>query len=261
MKEALKCKFPTWYKDIDKEKYYMVLSNDFDSYLSCIVLKNVFGLEIGGYFSLKYGLYLNPERTKGKEPIYVDLSITKGKCFDNHMTFITNNECINPNIIIPKNQYYKKYNGSTLAFLVSLYDRDLSKYTLKELITLIVIDGWDAGYYKYNGKYRNVTLGWMKIFEEDKYLLPILSEHDDRKYFFNFIDSLKLNKKIIIKDNHLYCDRKVKLPLCEFQLAYKTERKFLSKCTVEDLYKENPDSIITTAETFNGQYSICRKVV
>ena len=258
MKEELKCKLPKWYKSINSDNYYLVLSNDFDSYYSCVILHQLFGVQIGGYFSLNDGLYLNPERVKGKEPIYVDLSITHGKCFDNHMTFIKNPECINPNIIAK--DYYHKYNGSTLSFLIALYERDLSKYSQKQLNAMIVIDGWDAGYYKYNGKFRDVMINWMKLFEVDKYLLPILQKHEDRQYFFDFINQYHLNEKIIMQENHLHCNVKTHIPTCEFELVYKTTRSFMSKFEVENIYSTNADSIITTAETFRNQYSICRKV-
>lgn len=257
MNKQLLDKFPTWYRDIDKNKNYLVLSNDFDSYYSCVILHQLFGVQIGGYFSLNDGLYLNPERSKGKEPIYVDLSITNGKCFDNHMTFIKNPECINPNILKP--DYYHKYNGSTLSFLCALYGRDLSTYSEKQLNTMIAIDGWFAGYYKYNGRFRNVTMNWMKLFEVDKYLLPILEQHDTQ-YFYDCINHYHINEKIIMQENHLYCNVKTHIPTCEFELAYKVKRDNFSRYTVENIYSNNADSIITTAETFRNQYSICRKV-
>jgi hypothetical protein len=223
-------------------------------------LRNIFGLQIGGYFSLQDGLYLNPERSKGKEPIYVDLSITKGKCFDNHYTFIENPESINPNKLKSMaTDYYHKYNGSTLSFLIALYGRDLSKYSQKQLTAMIVIDGWDAGYYKYNGKFRDVMINWTKLFELDEYLLPILQEHKDRQYFFDFIDHYHLNEKIIMQNNHLHCNVKTHIPTYEFELAYKVKRDNFSRYTVENIYTNNADSIITTAETFKNQYSICRK--
>ena len=262
MKEELKCKLPKWYKDINADDNFMVLSDDFDSYYSCKILNQLFGLQIGGYFSLNNGLYLNPERTKGKEPIYVDLSITKGKCFDNHYTFIENPESINPNKLKSMaTDYYHKYNGSTLSFLIALYGRDLSKYKDKQLMAMIVIDGWDAGWYKYNGKFRDILINWMKLFEADKYLLPILQEHEDRQYFFDFIDRYHLSEKIIMQGNHLYCNVKTHIPTCEFELVYKVKRNNASRFATEKIYEQNPDSIITTAETYRNQYSICRKVV
>mgnify|MGYP000866489513 FL=1 len=258
MKEELKCKLPKWYKSINSDNYYLVLSNDLDSYFSCLLLNKLTGIQIGGYFSLNDGLYLNSKYSKEKEPIYVDLSITHGKCFDNHLTIIKNSECINPNIITQ--DYYQKYNGSTLSFLCSLYDRDLSKYSDKQLNIMIAIDGWFAGYYKYNGKFRDTTIQWMKLFEVDKYLIPLLETHD-AEFFYHFIDGYQLNSKIIIKNNHLYCSKKIYIPTCEFELVQKTSRSNLSKNQVENIYNTDSNSIITAAETFRNQYSICRKVV
>ena len=259
MKEELKCKLPTWYKGIGKDKYYMVLSNDFDSYYSCKILNQLFGLQIGGYFDLNNGLYINPERAAGKEPICVDLSITKGKCFDNHMTFITNPECINPNIIAT--DYYHKYNGGTLPFLISLYERDLSKYSQKQLNAMITIDAWDAGYYKNDGQYRDAAIDWMQKLEADKYLLPIFQAHKDRKYFNDFRNYFHLNDHIVMSDNHLYCSGRnlAKIKAVEFELAYKVKRSNASGYAAEKIYEQNPNSIITAAETFKNQYSICRK--
>ena len=134
----------------------MVLSNDYDSYYSCCLLRNKFGLEIGGFYSLQDGLYLNAEHTKNKEPIFVDLSVTRCKTFDNHFTFINNPESINPNIIT--DVYYRKYNGGTLPLLCSLYNRDLSKYSEKALTILLCIDGWYIGYYNKGGRYKDVNI-------------------------------------------------------------------------------------------------------
>ena len=257
MKEELLNKFPTWYKDINADDNFMVLSNDMDSYYSCVILHQLFGLQIGGYFSLYDGLYLNKERSQGKEPIYVDLSITKGKCFDNHMTFIKNPECINPNII-NHSGYYHKYNGSTFAFLIALYERDVSKYTDNQLKKMITIDGWDAGYYAHNGDFRNVMINWMKLFEVDKYLLPILQEHETRQYLSDFFKQHHLGENIIMRDNHLYCNVKTHIPTCEFELVYKVKRSNLIRYQVENIYEQNPDSIITSAEPFRNRYSICQ---
>lgn len=94
----LMCELPKWWKHINKDDYYLVLSDDADSLLSCKFLKNKFGLEIGGFYSFEKGLFLNKERTRDgwKVPIYVDLSISRSQfCFDN----------------------------STLTLLVALYDK------------------------------------------------------------------------------------------------------------------------------------------
>ena len=252
MNKQLLDKFPTWYKDIDKDKYYMVLSNDFDSYFSCKLLHNLFGITIGGYFDLNRGLYLNPERSKGKEPIYIDLSITKGKSFDNHYTFFKNPESINPNIIC--DTYYKKFNGSTLALLCSFYNRNLSKYSQQSLTALLCIDGWYIGYYNKGGRYKDVNIYWYKMFDMDKYLLPVLQEHDNQ-YFIDFISHNNLDAKITIANNHLHCNVKCGLPQYEFELVQPVKKEFLYEYQIE----EHDDSILTAAECYKHQYSICRK--
>lgn len=256
MNQTLLNKFPTWYKDISADKYYMVLSNDFDSYYSCKLLKKLFGLTIGGFYSLDSGLYLNPQRAEGKEPIFIDLSVTKCKTFDNHFTLIKNPESINPNIIT--NLYYKKYNGSTLALLCSLFNRDLSKYNEESLTALLCIDGWYIGYYNKGGRYKDINIFWYQMLEMDKYLLPILQSHDNQ-YFIDFTKERGLNEPITIKNNYLHCNANIKLPTYEFELVQPVKRENMYTGELRTLYNNNPDAVITAAECYKDRYSICRK--
>ena len=258
MKQQLINKFPTWYEDLTPEKNYLVLSNDYDSYYSCCLLRNKFALEIGGFYSLKDGLYLNAEHTEGKEPVFVDLSVTRCKTFDNHFTFINNPESINPNIIT--DVYYKKYNGGTLPLLCSLYNRDLSKYSEKALTILLCIDGWYMGYYNKGGRYKDVNIYWLKMFDMEKYLLPILESHDEQ-YFTDFIKEHKLKTTIAMENNHLHCDTNINIPDYEFELVQPVTRQNMSDFDLRLLYKLNPDDIITSAACYKDSYSICRKAV
>ena len=61
IKQDLLNKFPEWYKDLNKEDYYLVLTDDSDSLFSCKRLNTLFGLEIGGFYDFKSGLWLNEE--------------------------------------------------------------------------------------------------------------------------------------------------------------------------------------------------------
>ncbi len=256
MNQALLSKFPEWYKDISADKYYMVLSNDFDSYYSCKLLKKLYGLTIGGFYSLNSGLYLNPKRVEGKEPIFMDLSVTRGKTFDNHFTFIKNPESINPNVIT--DIYYKKYNGSTLALLCSLFKRDLSQYNEESLTALLCIDGWYIGYYNKGGKYKDINIYWYEMLEMDKYLLPILQAHDSQ-YFIDFTNEYRLNEPITINDNYLHCNLDIGLPTYEFELVQPVTRENMYSSELRMLHNKNPNSIITAAECYKDRYSICRK--
>lgn len=254
MNDSLKNRFPDWYKDLNKEKDYLVMSDDYDSYFSCRVLMELFDLEIGGYFSFSSGLWLNKERTEGKQPIYVDLSIAKGRTFDNHRTFIKNPQAINPNMNI--STYSDKYNGSTLALICSLYDYEITDN--KRLTTLLCIDGWYRGYYNENGAYRHVNVKWYKAFGMEDKLLPILEEND-QDYFTDYIEKYNINAKITMTNNKLHCDTNIPLPDCSYKLALPVRRYTTNKEQVQSIYEEDPDCIITSAETFKNRYCYSRK--
>lgn len=141
-----------WYSNIDKDKYYTVLTDDIDSYLSCLFLKKKFGLEVGGFYDFE-SLYVNSELTKGKEPIYVDCDVVKGLAFGNHVTGIKNKDCYNLNNTITEENYTDKFAGSTFMTLLSLYDVDLSKVPVDYLIFFLTVDVWFKQYYCFRDKW------------------------------------------------------------------------------------------------------------
>ena len=67
-------KLPEWWKYINSDDYYLVMTDDCDSLFSCERLHTVFGLEIGGFYSFEKGRYENDIITGigWKTPIYVD---------------------------------------------------------------------------------------------------------------------------------------------------------------------------------------------
>lgn len=254
MKNSLKEKFPRWFEDLDPNKHYLVMSDDYDSYFSCRVLMELFNLEIGGFFQFYSGLWLNSERTDNKQPIYVDLSIAKGMTFDNHRTFIKNPLAINPNLEV--SSYSEKYNGSTLALICSLYDYDIAD--TKRLTTLLCIDGWYRGYYNANGAFRHVNVDWYEKFGMEDKLLPILKEND-QDYFTDHIEKYNINAKISMTNNKLHCDTNIPLPDCSYKLALPVRRYTTNKEQVQSIYEEDPDCIITSAETYKNRYCYSRK--
>ena len=253
IKQSIKDKFPTWYKDLDKDKYYLVLTNDFDSYYSCKFLMERFNLDIGGFYDFETGLWLNAERTSGKQPIYVDLCIANEKTFDNHYTFIHNPNAINPNQAITT--YNQKYNGSTLALICALYDRNLAELSETTLTALIAIDSWHYGYYNKGGKYRDVNLFWYKALGMSEYLLPILEKHD-MQYFVDFISEYRLKEPIIMDDGFLFCAAGITLPEYKFVLTNPVKKMFVLKERLQLMYRDNPESIVTSAETYSNHYSV-----
>jgi len=189
--DIVKKHFGDWYKDIDKEKYYLVLTNDIDSYLSCLYLKKKFGVQIGGFYDFK-ALYINSEISKGKDPIYVDGDTVNGYAFGNHVTGIRNKDCVNLNCKINTSNYNMKYAGSTLLTLYSLYNEDLRKHPKYQIQLLLTIDVWFKQYFCYRDKWDF----WVKMMGME-YLTDIISEYDIDDYYSSLIE-MGLNAKIEI---------------------------------------------------------------
>lgn len=253
IKNSLIEEFPTWYKDIDPDKHYLVMTNDFDSYYSCKYLNKRFKLKVGGYYEFESGLWLNAERTEGKQPIYVDLSISEGMTFDNHFTFIKNPLAINPNV--GTSVYNRKYNGSTLALIYALYDRDLDELDENALTALLCIDSWHYGYYNKGGTYRDINLRWYDALGMSENLLPILEQHD-MSYFTDFISRFNLKESIRIKNGYLHWDVTPPLPVCQFELVQSVKKQFTSKLLAQSIYNKEPNSILVSAETYKDEYVI-----
>lgn len=169
MISTIKKSFGDWYKYIDKSKYYTVLTDDIDSYLSCLFLKKKFGIEIGGFYDFK-SLYVNSEEVEGKQPIYIDGDVTTGYAFGNHVTAIHNPDCINLNKDITSKTYSEKFAGSTFMTLLSLYDYDLTRCNEDKIFFYLMIDVWFKQYFKYRSKWDK----WVNIMEME-YLNDIIS--------------------------------------------------------------------------------------
>lgn len=186
---------PQWWKTIDKEKDFLILTNDIDSYLSCLYLKKKFGVEIGGFYDFK-NVYINDEVIKGKSPIYVDADVVKKKAFGNHPTSIKNKDSVNLNCNINESNYFKKYAGSTLFMLFSLYEEDLTKIN-KELVKLLLtVDGWLTQYNKYKQQWSY----WVEIMEME-YLNDIL-ENIDVSSYYSMTKKYNMTAPISIKDDY-----------------------------------------------------------
>lgn len=246
--------FPDWWKRLEPEKYYLVCTDDADSLFSCQRLNSLFGLEIGGFYDFKSGLYTNELYTDFgmKTPVFVDLSICQNYlCFDNHRTFIENPNAINPNKI--QREYKDKYNFSTLTLLAGLYG-GIEEMSDEQKLCLIAIDGGYIGYYKDGGRWKNVNIYWLKKLGLDGYLLPILEEHD-MQFFIDFISDYGLREKIFInEDGYLESAGTFNLPEYSFDLEQKVINHVgVSLLEMTNRYKAN-EPILVSAETYKGKY-------
>lgn len=256
MKQELLNHFSGWWLDfaLHPEDYYLVLSDDMDSYYSCRYLNKRFGAEIGGFYAFGKGLYLTDKaKIQERKLVYVDCSVVRDgvMCFDNHRTIFNNHMTINPNLIIDRaddKNYFRKYCGSTLMLLYSLYHGELSEL---EKETLIAIDGFYIGWYKDNGAFRNINQYWLDVLELDD-LTPIL-EKRNMQYFQDLIGKYQLNEKIYIDKNKLFTFADI-LPHDRFTLVMPTEMKRISKEDIK-MITVSDRSVFTAAETFDCSYS------
>lgn len=256
MKQELLNHFSGWWLDfaLHSEDYYLVLSDDMDSFYSCRYLSKRFGAEIGGFYAFGQGLYLTEKaKISGKTPVYVDCAVVRDgvRCFDNHRTLFTNHMAINPNFLTDRQDeknYYRKYCGSTLMLLYSLYHGELSELE-KEF--LIAIDGFYIGWYKENGAFRAVNQYWLDVLELTEDLTPVLKKRN-MQYFIDLIEKYQLNEKIYINRNKLFTFADI-LPHDSFSLVLPTEMKDVKKNDIRNITVSDR-TIFTAAETFDGSY-------
>lgn len=167
MKEIYRQKLLKGNEWIDStNEYGLILTDDLDSLLSCAILKYVKGWNIEQTYIFKANKpiakskdsqlydYLGTIKDATHEAIGVDLALTTGKCFDNHLTQFSYDEKINPESInlnriqnIYRQNYSKKYNLPTVLLLWSLYDLPKENLTDELMMLLIAIDGSYEGFF------------------------------------------------------------------------------------------------------------------
>ena len=256
MKTELMNHFSGWCLDFAShpENYYLVLSDDMDSFYSCKYLKKRFNAEIGGYYAFGKGLFLTEKAKKeNRNLIYVDCSVVRDgvMCFDNHRTLFTNHMAINPNMITDRassDNYFKKYCGSTLMLLYALYHGELSDL---EKDFVIAIDGFYIGWYRENGRFRNVNQYWLDMLDLSESLTPVLEKHD-MQYYIDLIAKYQLKEKIFIKKNKLFTFADI-LPDDLFFMEMPTLMKSISKENISKLTVTDK-TVFTAAETFDCSY-------
>lgn len=161
MKAEYKEKLPQWYTS--EEQFDLILTDDIDSLLSCAILQKVKGWNIEYVMLFKVDKnknydYMGKTSNATKEVVGVDLALHKGKCFDNHLSKLgefdpVNKECINPNLLgnISRENYFKKYNLSTVLLLWGLYDLPIPESEEGKMILLTI----DSSYYSHFSRYKN----------------------------------------------------------------------------------------------------------
>jgi hypothetical protein len=193
-----------WYKEINKEKHKLILTDDIDSLVSCSILHNKFGVQIGGFYDFK-NLYYDKDLFF-MEDIFVDADTTNGKCFGNHFPINRNKQAIN--LTHRAEPYYKKYPFSTAILLLYLYDYDFNDFTDNQIRNLLLIDSAYKGYYSNVKKFQNIWIDWAHRINGEK-LVEVVSNTPQNWWSVKSQELLTKEKVYIDSTGYL----KTKLPI------------------------------------------------
>lgn len=208
-KEYIRNNFNDWYKDI-KNDTIIGLSDDMDSLLGTYILQERFGTKVQMFYSFSKLFFdndLDLRTVKDKGSVSVDIDMSQGRCFGNHVTYVQNENVISLNKDIPigTTKYYSKFAGSTAVTMMSLYDISIDDMTDEQLELLICIDG---AYKQYFFNSAIFTKYYRDILEYPRFI-DIVSKRDEQ-YFKDIIAKYNLSDKIYVQANG-YLDTSIKL--------------------------------------------------
>ena len=209
MNKDIREKFPIWC-DLG-EVYTLCLSNDLDSLLSCIFLKQIKGYEISHFYKFDtIGKIQGHKHTAGSL-IGVDISLTKGKTWDNHVAMLSKDDkfninSANLNIVnrISRDNYTSKYCGSTVLQILSYYDYDISNLSEEGKMILLAIDGTYIPFFPWKIDFSGTIRNYLKQMEYEE-LIEVAERHTQAE-FEGLIDKYNLNAIITIKKGYLHTD-------------------------------------------------------
>lgn len=198
MLQEYKNLFPAW-TDAKNTRFDLVLGDDADSYLSTVFLLHNFKNYRLNYFYSFNTLYQVQKSRKDK--VWLDVDITSGKGWGNHVTMLHktdtyNKQMANLNIIkkISRQNYTQKYAGSTLLTILSYYNYPMFLFTAEQLKIILAVD---AGYKPfYTPHFRSTYLKYLKIMEQEL-LIEFLRKHSLQD-FYKTINKYNLHKKIYV---------------------------------------------------------------
>lgn len=252
VQQNLEQKLNNWYKNLNGQYYALVMTDDADSLLTCQYLQEKFpGLKVGGFFNFG-ALYINVERAKGKKLVYVDADLTRGRCFGNHRAPIYNPLAVNPNLIAPQ-AYNQKYVGSTLLWVMALYDEDLSAFNEEQLIKLLAVDSAYSGYYNQNGAFKHINQKWFSALGYPE-LSSFLEAHK-KADFEQYISQNNLSAKINIKGGYLSSVLNVPYDY-KFELLAEYEKEFVTTTQLSEMDKSE---IFNCVETYSDKFVVRKR--
>ena len=268
MNRDIKEKFPSWCDDLDTI-YTLCLSNDLDSLMSCIFLREIKGYSISHFYTFSaLGKIQGHKHTQGNLiGVDIDLTHTNGKTWGNHVTMLSkkdnfNNNCANLNVInrISRENYTSKYCGSTVLQILSYYNYDISKFSEEALMILMCID---SSYLPFYTSFKSTGTYYMKEVLEFPELVELTKRHTQEE-FEQLNKKYNLKAPIQVKKGYLHTDidlaglskvflMPIELPLDGFELLVEfIEHK---KSIPRGYYNVvKPDDAFSLAVTFTNYY-------
>jgi hypothetical protein len=261
MKKEFKEKLPMWYKDITP--FELCLTDDIDSLLSCTFLNEKFWSDIKMFYSFSK-MYKQSNLTEKIKIVGVDLDLSEGRCFGNHVTYVENPLSINLNNVISDKRYFRKYPCSTILLILSLYEYDIFALSDEQLRVLLAIDSSYKGYC--NESFQWVQVEWFdNLGYKDKFIeiLDKTTPQDFKKINYKY----GLSKKIEIIDGKLYTeielealsklfDVEISLPKFKFDLIKEFKNIGIP---LEEASKIETDKIFSSAITRKSFVNISLK--
>lgn len=193
--------FPSWVND-NETKFETMLTDDIDSLLSCALLKKFKGYEVNYFYDFDN---LHEIYESSNMAIAVDASLTEGKCWDNHVTMLSQNDIVNEksanlnNILkISRDNYYEKFCGSTALQIHSYYDIPLPESDEGKM-ALLAIDSGFLGHY--SDRFREIHSNYLKVMGFPQ-LIELLENHTASE-FQDIINKYRIKSKIQLNKNRL----------------------------------------------------------
>ncbi|MFL0194430.1 hypothetical protein ACJDU8_02415 [Clostridium sp. WILCCON 0269] len=224
MSKELKNKFPDWckFEKLENSKYDLLMTDDLDSWASCIVLKHLFGFKVKYFVDFnQYYMDSKGNKTECQQVYKVDEGIdnnlicvdfaSESMCpgFDNHVTMLSsedipdknkNSTNINDIYNITNVNYYDKFSGSTLIQIMSLYNIDVSKWIEEQKMVLCCIDGLYTAFDVWRWDFRPKQREYLKLLGYEE-LIELMEFHvaRNRKRDFEVLkNKYRLDSKIEI---------------------------------------------------------------
>lgn len=229
MKNKLKERFPEWCSDFTQGQNTLILTDDIDSLLACSIESHVKGNEINFFYD--FNKLYKADQSDSRKAIGIDLSLARGKCWDNHVVRINKDDKINPQsanvnalLNVSSENYFKKYAMSTVLTIWSFYGLPLPK-TKEGKMILLAIDSSFLGHY--DNRFINTHSAYLDLLGFNE-LIDLLDETSKGDYFdiqnkYNLKAKIKLNNDGYLQTNLNLADLQ---GFFDFEIVLPTTKQF-----------------------------------